>query len=86
MAPALLEPRAFSTGLAQLCIPSSVGSHRLTAAHLHRAGAGNADGDLPRARDTMDILLAVPYTARDTEQALQPWTLTIRQETAAWKS
>ncbi|MFJ1708724.1 DegT/DnrJ/EryC1/StrS family aminotransferase [Kitasatospora sp. NPDC088346] len=77
-------PRAFASRLAQLGVPNSVGTHRLTAAHLHPACVGYARGDLPRARATVDTLLAVPFTEHDTEQAIQRWALTIRQEAATW--
>ncbi|MFJ9446427.1 DegT/DnrJ/EryC1/StrS family aminotransferase [Kitasatospora sp. NPDC101235] len=82
----LPEPRAFAAHLASLGVPNSVGTHRLTAAHLHPACSGYATGDLPRARATVDTLLAVPFTEHNTEQAIEQWALTIRQEAAAWKS
>ncbi|MGW2654372.1 DegT/DnrJ/EryC1/StrS family aminotransferase [Streptomyces sp. NPDC001478] len=82
----LPEPRTFAAHLANLGVPNSVGTHRLTAAHLHPACSGYATGDLPRARATVDTLLAVPFTEHDTEQTIEQWALTIRQEAAAWKS
>ncbi|MED7950410.1 DegT/DnrJ/EryC1/StrS family aminotransferase [Streptomyces sp. BE303] len=82
----LPEPRAFAAHLAGLGVPNSVGTHRLTAAHLHSACSGYATGDLPRARATVDTLLAVPFTEHDSEQVIEQWSLTIRQEAAAWKS
>ncbi|MGW4694078.1 DegT/DnrJ/EryC1/StrS family aminotransferase [Kitasatospora cineracea] len=81
----LPRPRAFATRLAAAGIPNSTGTHRLTAAHLHPACSGYAASDLPRAQATVDTLLAVPFTARDTEQAIWQRALTIRQEAAAWK-
>ncbi|MFD8749450.1 aminotransferase class I/II-fold pyridoxal phosphate-dependent enzyme [Kitasatospora sp. NPDC059577] len=80
----LPRPRAFSTRLAEAGVPNSVGTHRLTAAHRHPASARFATCDLARAEATVDALLAVPFTAHDTEQTIQQRALTIRQEAAAW--
>jgi dTDP-4-amino-4,6-dideoxygalactose transaminase len=83
---ALPKPRALSTRLAEVGVPNSVGTHRLTAASIHPACAYLATGDLARAEATVDALLAVPFTEHDTEEALRQWALTIRQEAARWMS
>ncbi|MEV8100197.1 aminotransferase class I/II-fold pyridoxal phosphate-dependent enzyme [Kitasatospora sp. NPDC085879] len=80
----LPRPRAFSIRLAEAGVPNSVGTHRLTAAHRHPAGARFATCDLARAEATVDALLAIPFTEHDSEQAIQQRALTIRQEAAAW--
>ncbi|GAA4981470.1 DegT/DnrJ/EryC1/StrS family aminotransferase [Kitasatospora paranensis] len=80
----LPRPRAFSIRLAEAGVPNSVGTHCLTAAHRHPAGARFATCDLARAEATVDALLAVPFTEHDSEQAIQQRALTIRQEAAAW--
>ncbi|MCU7827273.1 aminotransferase class I/II-fold pyridoxal phosphate-dependent enzyme [Kitasatospora sp. DSM 101779] len=80
----LPRPRGFSIRLAEAGVPNSVGTHRLTAAHRHPACARFATCDLDRAQATVDALLAVPFTAHDSEQAIQQLALTIQQEAAAW--
>ncbi|WP_316527571.1 DegT/DnrJ/EryC1/StrS family aminotransferase [Kitasatospora brasiliensis] len=79
-------PREFSARLARLGVPNSTGTHHLTAAHLHPACSGYATGDLPRAQATVDTLLAVPFTAHDSERDIEQRALTIRQEAASWSS
>ncbi|TDD31226.1 aminotransferase class I/II-fold pyridoxal phosphate-dependent enzyme [Actinomadura sp. KC06] len=80
----LPDPRRFCQRLADAGVTNSVGTHGLRAAPDHPACQQFHPAPCPRASRAVETALAVPVTARDSDEHIAELAAIIRKEATAW--
>lgn len=81
----LPDPRAFSTRLARLGVPNSVGSYQLVPTDRRPAFAAHSGNPCRNAAAVIDRALAVVLTDHDDDRRVADYAHSIRREANRWR-